>query len=871
MEERDRSAELEELEGDAPDDVREKLKEDVYLDSTEATLNAIPVAEGNMLMTLTDSGMQHLLAGIRASAGMVSGRYMYEVKIVEALSPPTGKAKSTYDKGDPCQLVRVGVSTRGSSVILADGQDNVCFDSEGHFIHGRARVKVSQKFARGEIVALLVNLDDKSPNANTVSLFRDGVRVSNPQPLPDCLRGKTLFPTLTYRNVTLQVNFGPTHFTRLPFVCRLLQDIALDDVRLAPPPARTVRCAVVVPVGLPDTGVFDWADDFLEKNPTYVELSDRKILQWASKSGLRRDGGYEWADSLDQPGMGFGVPCLDDRHVCQSVLAVASTLTRNFLVLQIRSNLVEEERSKLLQRFSADDFTRIAMVMLGEPTEAYKRKVQELVLADKSTAAREYPPIDFAVASTAKAAQTIDASCDPEMAGGELPVACAEASGGGPAAEAVELTEDEKKLWHRRRATPDITKAEFLPALSNFSLPTEAEGFDSVDYPWQPADRCADLLKEYVLDKKLTERIDSLRPGEWFRQEWKRWTKLLQEWRALHTQWRNPTKRKALLEKRNAVAKGDEGEAGEKVREVFVEDEDVHAVADVKDLGNGEPLFSKFEFEDWSLLSLRFELHLLLHSFRRDAGNLERTSFIESHLLFYYNRYFTKNLMLHNFAVDCTSKLFEFFEDALALDETGQSYKVPRALLPEDTAFDKFMKFAEEQRRDRQRRVDAGDETACLKFPRPNPPVAKPNSSRPAPCPQMPCEAASRDGPGTVRVREPQSAGPARTTRTAPPGRQGAPAALPLRSGYHDRPLLAYASGTQAQKRPYPPGPAPPCVAPAKQARSYGYSVPASGPASVPAHHSANPGSRYGVDPYGSSSYGSSPYRGAPPAGGYGR
>lgn len=56
----------------------------------------------------------------------------------------------------------------------------------------------------------------------------------------------------------------------------------------------------------------------------------------------------------------------------------------------------------------------------------------------------------------------------------------------------------------------------------------------------------------------------------------------------------------------------------------------------VKDIGTGEPLFCNFGFEakgvrsrsrmlqDWALLSLRFELHLLAHSFLHDCGDPER-------------------------------------------------------------------------------------------------------------------------------------------------------------------------------------------------------------------------------------------------------
>ncbi len=52
-------------------------------------------------------------------------------------------------------------------------------------------------------------------------------------------------------------------------------------------------------------------------------------------------------------------------------------------------------------------------------------------------------------------------------------------------------------------------------------------------------------------------------------------------------------------------------------------------VTDILDLGNGMPLFDKFQYEDWTLLSTRYELHLLLHSFKKDLDDPDRPSFGE--------------------------------------------------------------------------------------------------------------------------------------------------------------------------------------------------------------------------------------------------
>merc|ERR1712048_129676 len=300
-------------------------------------------------------------------------------KILESLNPAEGQGGKARAPA-PRQLVRVGLSTQDSSIFLSDGPDNVCFDSEGYFIHEKKREKVSQKFSRDQVVGLLLNLDASSPNKNTVSLFRDGVRVSEPQPLPENLHGKPLFPTITYRNVTVQLNYGPEPLAQMPFKCRMLNDASESDVQLIKG-AQNEKNQVIFPVGMPDTGVFNWVDGFLSKNPSYTELSDRKILEWASKSGLWRQKGYSWRASNDKPEMGFGIPFMDDTSVSRLLTAIAPTLKRNYVVMELKGNLVADDRAATLKRFSK--FETSASVLMGEPNAEYKTLVQELLLTEK--------------------------------------------------------------------------------------------------------------------------------------------------------------------------------------------------------------------------------------------------------------------------------------------------------------------------------------------------------------------------------------------------------------------------------------------------------------------------------------------------------
>merc|ERR1712232_1405103 len=111
---------------------------------------------------------------------------------------------------------------------------------------------------RDQVFAVLLNLDSASPNCNIVSLFQHGVRVSPPQPIPEALKGKSLVPTINYKNMVLRVNFGSGQLAPLPFSCRSLQDAASDDVEVFQKKASQGPREVVVPVGLPDEGAFLW-------------------------------------------------------------------------------------------------------------------------------------------------------------------------------------------------------------------------------------------------------------------------------------------------------------------------------------------------------------------------------------------------------------------------------------------------------------------------------------------------------------------------------------------------------------------------------------------------------------------------------------
>lgn len=416
------------------------------------------------------------------------------------------------------------------------------FDSEGMFGHGSKRQKAGtgSNFHKFGIFAVLLNLDDKSPNANTISLFRDGVRVCQPKPIPENLVGKPLFPTVTFKNMTLELNLGPTALAALEFNCRMISGAAKADLKVLPStkPADG-KYEVVFPVGLPDRGLFDWVDSFLEENPGYTELSDRRIIDWATKSGFWRPKN---TDCNDKPTMRFGMDLMDNNSVRRALNNFAPTQRRHFVVAELKANLTKADREKGLKKFRSRHFKTTAAVVMGQPDNDFKARVHTKLLAAKQAKADAEKRKEAAAAKRkklveesrkrqeakrAKKAQGEDA----KKADGEEKKAAEEANQeddeeadakveedvAEEAAPPVELTEEEKAVCFPKSALPDLLDRTLSQSYANFALPEEEEGFNTIKYHWNNESACAEVLKSYIMERNLSQRVEELQPGAWFK------------------------------------------------------------------------------------------------------------------------------------------------------------------------------------------------------------------------------------------------------------------------------------------------------------------------------------------------------------------
>merc|ERR1712032_35985 len=112
---------------------KKPLVEPVVFHGHDTTMNLMPSTVGGLLKPLTEGSLRDLLAGARGNVGVMSGRYMFEVKIIETLGNKAG--------------LKVGFSTSAADLLIDEKTECVCFDSDGTFAADSKRGPcVKQKF-----------------------------------------------------------------------------------------------------------------------------------------------------------------------------------------------------------------------------------------------------------------------------------------------------------------------------------------------------------------------------------------------------------------------------------------------------------------------------------------------------------------------------------------------------------------------------------------------------------------------------------------------------------------------------------------------------------------------------------------------------
>ncbi|CAE7663171.1 Hnrnpu [Symbiodinium sp. CCMP2592] len=300
----------------------------------------------------------------------------------------------------------------------------------------------------------------------------------------------------------------------------------------------------------------------------------------------------------------------------------------------------------------------------------------------------------------------------------------------------AELDEEESRLWFLPRSTTDMVSVTFNSTFADFTLPDETENFSEIRYEWAGEVASKDYMKSWMQAKKITTRVEDLFPDDTFTNRVLEWQRVQGDWQYRQKEFKTDPvrqqaantrmeKEKKFQEKLNKPKieekEGGEGEAeaappeGEDAAELegFVP-VDIHTVEDVLDIGEGEPLFAHFAFEDWALMNLRFEMAMLMSAFAQAVVDPDRPGVHEAHLTYYYNRYFRKPLNVKYFGANNSVELCELIKDVVTVLDNG----ILRPTLTEEQLInqDIFARLTEEDRRERQRLIDAGDESIRLKL-----------------------------------------------------------------------------------------------------------------------------------------------------------
>merc|ERR1712050_435651 len=72
-----------------------------------------------------------------------------------------------------------------------------------------------------------------------------------------------------------------------------------------------------------------------------------------------------WKTSNDKPDATFGTPVVDNLSARSVISAIAPLAPRDYVVMEVKGNLIKAERAESLKRFKGPQFRRIAKVIMG--------------------------------------------------------------------------------------------------------------------------------------------------------------------------------------------------------------------------------------------------------------------------------------------------------------------------------------------------------------------------------------------------------------------------------------------------------------------------------------------------------------------------
>lgn len=661
-----KKVEVEKDEVFAPD---EKLicPKSLAFNDADATFNA-HISNRNCLFSVQADGFNQLFAGTRANTGFKSGRYYFEMKML-----------------DQPRLVRLGFACIEADLSLED-KHSFSFDATGNaYMGGERASQVCPRWSRTDVVGVLLNIPKK-----TITLFLNGMRppqANHETRIPDEMfdgdvlkAGCELFPVVASRGSAVECNFSTRVWKQIPFVVRPIGKAKKSDVvastRKKPSLSEKNKSEntvdITIPVGF---DVRDVIKQWQKENPDGMVLTQDALCHWAEKSGLQKQSNrnHQRGAAVPQPTDKYNVQCLDNPMGVYPMLLRGG---RKYLMsLSNYHNLHPQQRTdiclKLRHSLNAHITAYVSVdeiVSVVDEGKAVIQQVREFYEQVKMPQDDE----DFN-----------DVFFHTEKYGE-----------GKSKAELGEFVRAKFQAWKKdcklKSKVTDLKKSTFFA--------TNMGKFQKLKQ-FQHKSTAESARKQYEkeLEAKKTEKAAKAK------------AKKLAEEKALE---------EAGLEKK-------EGEEEKEESPVVEDNNDDDAAEPLPDV------LEEFSEEDWMLAQLRAEIHTVIHAFKKDVHDEERLSFPAVHFGFYFQLYTGKNFgnTLQMFSCKNLEELTRLVPDICkhtsVMDEFElrkhkecliADYDLVLPAFPIDSEMSVFVAETEAQRSLRTDRLDAGDENAALNF-----------------------------------------------------------------------------------------------------------------------------------------------------------
>ena len=549
------------------------LNEKCVFSKYDCSLN-ITIDDG-LVQGVTESTMSLLAGGSRCQVGVQPGQRAYfEVKALDMLASNTEFSRKT---GATPNMLRVGFGTASCDLIIGADDDACGFDVEGSVWMGTEKKVAARRFGKSDVIGVMLNTIKGHTNENTISCFKNGVRLCQPQALPEHLRDTILFPIITVKNCSAMVNLGVFPCWSSPKWKQSLigQCKNLEEKLMSRPADGVYEC--VVPCGIPNSGLYPYVDALQKKTDNkYVEISTRAFIDWAEKSGHRLS---TKRTAMDSSSRHFGIALLDNTNSCLlRMIELAKFRGRHIVMVDAFNSLFNRMRHQKLRDIIAPRFKKIAHICMGdcpEDVEEIRGDIPELEVDQNTiTSCRHITEAclpsenDIEKIAAQEAEEEAEKALEEERkaaAAAEKAAAAAEkkaeAEADGEEKDADKEKEEEEKEKEKTKLVQTKT------AVLRKQVAKKREQiilFDDYQYVWgaKDADECLKLFNAW-LDVRKMETFVNVEISPEFKKNLDEWLNTKLEWRRNQKEYQEKTKKeradyttsKARIETSNANKK----------------------------------------------------------------------------------------------------------------------------------------------------------------------------------------------------------------------------------------------------------------------------------------------------------------------------